>query len=675
MNEVNFLRRYIKKLAAAGMAAVFWSAQAVSVLAMDPILPHDQVRSGMTGTAWTVVDSSGVRKDFQVDIVGTLDNGKGSQPMIMAKASGPVIEQTGGILQGMSGSPVYVDGRLIGAVAAGIKEMTPYTFFITPIDEMLPLWKMPDRKNQTHIHTIDLHKLAEEQAKKEAEQKKKQEERAGKGAGGKLTGDALIERAREALAEQKKKAAAEEAASSAAPSESAGKADSADAKESAAPAEKTAEPKSVLYFSGFNQAGLNFLQKQLDPQGTMKFLPMGAPVQADMNRTDYEASLAPGSAIGVAVAYGDFAVGATGTVTAVDGQKVLAFGHPFMHRGNVNYFMTDAKVVGTISGQSNGMKIANIGSIIGRISQDRATGIAGTIGTFPAVVPIRVKVRDASLARVDDYAARIAYDEDFLAQLSGGIAYAAMSKTSDNLSGSTAKVSFTIRTNAVKGGKVERNNMFYNAADVGQIAMAELMQAMTIISQNSDMESDIIDVQVQIDVDDTRRTASLISAVPDRKTARPGEVVNFTTTIKPWRKAKETMIIPYTVPENQPDGPLVLDIRGGGLVPATPIMVLQQSGLDVKSEDDAKLTAADRLKKLQESGRNNEIIIAPGPVQKQLSAHEQRRLAREQARRKAVSRKVTLLGAGEKKKTGESKFATNYIIDNVIHATLQIERK
>lgn len=675
MNEVNFLRRYIKKLTAAGMAAVFWSAQAVSVLAMDPILPHDQVRSGMTGTAWTVVDSSGVRKDFQVDIVGTLDNGKGSQPMIMAKASGPVIEQTGGILQGMSGSPVYVDGRLIGAVAAGIKEMTPYTFFITPIDEMLPLWKMPDRKNQTHIHTIDLHKLAEAQAKKEAEQKKKQEERNGQGDGGRLTGDALIERARAALAEQEKKAPAKEAASAAVPSDSAGKADSAEKKESAAPAEKTAEPKSVLYFSGFNQAGLNFLQKQLDPQGTMKFLPMGAPVQSDMNRTDYKASLAPGSAIGVAVAYGDFAVGATGTVTAVDGRKVLAFGHPFMHRGNVNYFMTDAKVVGTISGQSNGMKIANIGSIIGRISQDRATGIAGTLGTFPAVVPIRVKVRDASLARVDDYGARIAYDEDFLAQLSGGIAYAAMSKTSDNLSGSTAKVSFTIRTNAVKSGKVERNNMFYNSADVGQIAMAELMQAMTIISQNNDMESDIIDVQVQIDVDDTRRTASLISAVPDRKTARPGDVVNFTTTIKPWRKAKETMIIPYTVPENQPDGPLALDIRGGGLVPATPLMVLQQSGLDVKSEDDAKLTAADRLKKLQESGRNNEIIIAPGPVQKQLSAHEQRRLAQDQARRKAASRKVKLLGAGEKKKTGGSKFATNYIIDNVIHATLQIKRK
>ena len=106
---------------------------------------------------------------------------------------------------------------------------------------------------------------------------------------------------------------------------------------------------------------------------------MGVRTEGEGN-TLYNASLKPGSAVGVAIVYGDFAVGATGTVTAVDGKKILGFGHPFLHRGNVNYFMTDATVVGTISGQSNGMKIANIGNIIGRISQDRETGIAGTIG-------------------------------------------------------------------------------------------------------------------------------------------------------------------------------------------------------------------------------------------------------------------------------------------------------
>ena len=654
MNEVNSLRNYIKKLAAAGIAVMLLSAQSVPAQAMDPILPHDQVKEGMTGTAYTVIDSSGQLKNFQVDIIGNLDNGKGSEPMIMAKASGPVIEQTGGILQGMSGSPVYVDGYLIGAVAAGIKDMSPYTFFITPIDEMTPLWRLPDLKNKTRIHTIDLKRVAEIQANADAAKAK--QEAADKKNDGRVRGVDLLERARAAVKADEEKAA--------------------NAKPTAG--NSKAEPKAVMYFSGFNQASLNFLKQQIDPQGTTQFLPMGAPSLTDIQQTDYNAKLVPGSAVGVAITYGDFAVGATGTVTAVDGKNILAFGHPFLHRGNVNYFMTDAKVVGTISGQSNGMKIANIGNIIGRISQDRATGIAGTLGTFPSVVPVKVRVQDNSLGRTETYGARIAYDEDFLAQLSGGIAYAALSKTADDLSGSTAKVGFKIRTNAVRDGVVARSNMFYSTADVGQISMAELMQAMSIVCQNTEKESDIIDVQVDITVDNDRKTASLVSAVPDKKKVKPGETVKFTTTIKPYRRAKETLVIPFTVPETQPAGMLNLDIRGGGLVPATALMLLQQSGVDVTNENDAKQTTADRLRKLQESGRNNEIVIAPGPVQKPLSAREQRKIAQEAAATQQTdARSITLLGEKQppQAKAGETKFETNYIIDNVIHSALQIERK
>ena len=664
---------------------MFLSVSAVPAQAMDPILPHDQVKEGMTGTAYTVIDSSGELKDFQVDIIGNLDNGKGSDPMIMARASGPVIQQTGGILQGMSGSPVYVDGYLVGAVAAGIKDMTPYTFFITPIDVMTPLWRLPDLKNRTHIHTIDLKRVAENQAS-QADKEKKDADQAAKSNDGKVHGATLLERAKAALkADTAKADTAKADAKEATPAKddkaSAGKKTAATAKAPAVKSAKVADksvPKSVMYFSGFNQAGLNFLKQQIDPKGTMQFMPMGAPSLTDMQQTDYNATLVPGSAVGVAVTYGDFAVGATGTVTAVDGKNILAFGHPFLHRGNVNYFMTDAKVVGTISGQSNGMKIANIGNIIGRISQDRATGISGTLGTFPSVVPVKVRVQDNSLGRTDNYGARIAYDEDFLAQLSGGIAYASLSKTADDLSGSTAKVGFKIRTNAVKDGIVARSNMFYNTADVGQISMAELMQAMSIICQNTEKESDIIDVQVDITVDNDRKTASLVSAVPDKKKVKPGDTVKFTTTIKPYRRAKETLIIPFTVPENQPEGVLGLDIRGGGLVPATTLMLLQQSGVDVMNENDAKQTTEDRLKKLQENGRNNEIIIAPGPAQKQLTAHEQRKLMQQAADEQSSNgaRQITLLdGKPAKAKTGETKFETNYIIDNVIHSALQIERK
>nr|WP_231848104.1 SpoIVB peptidase S55 domain-containing protein [Selenomonas ruminantium] len=686
------MRRYIRKMVAAGLAGMMMSAPATG-LAMDPIMPHSQVTGGMVGTAYTVVDSSGELKDFQVDIVGNMDNGKGSQPMIMAKASGPVIEQTGGILQGMSGSPVYVDGYLIGAVAAGIKGMTPYTFFITPIDEMTPLWSMPDRKNKTRLSTINIKKAAEKREQEAKEKKKQQEERA-KSGDQKVYGDELLDRARAAVKADKdkgkEKTASEKAADKAAETAKAavetvkqepdkapqaGKAAKKNnKKEKPAKTEVKAEPKDVMYFSGFNQAGLDFLKRQIDPQDSYTFLPMGAPTAAEMGKTVYNASLVPGAAVGVAVAYGDFAVGATGTVTAVDGDNILAFGHPFLHRGNVNYFMTDAKVVGTISGQSNGMKVANIGNIIGRIKQDRATGISGTLGEFPSVVPIKVNVRDNSLARNVNYGARIAYDEDFLPQLSGGIAYAALSKTSDNLSGSTAKVGFRIRTDAVQDGVVSRDNMFYNTADVGQIAMAELIQAVSTICQNTDKESDIIDVQVDITVDGGRKTASIVSAVPDKKKVKPGDTVKFTTTIKPYRKSQETLIIPYTVPEAQPAGTMNLDIRGGGLTPVTSLMLLQQAGVDVTTEAESKLTTEAKLQKLEKAGRNNEIVIAPGAVQMPASKSAILRAQRDAAR-KSKERASNLDKLGKQPVTpGETKFTTGYIIDNVIHSTLTVER-
>ena len=723
----------MKKVIATGIAAMCFATAAVPAHAMDPILPFRDVKGGMTGTAYTVVDSSGEIRSFDVDIVGNMDNGKGSSRMIMARARGPVIEQTGGILQGMSGSPVYVNGRLVGAVAAGIKEMTPYTFFITPIEDMMKLWTMPDTKNKTRLKTVNMHKVVEERKKQAAKEKEEENKKA------ETSGNAILNRimdviheaedtARETKAKQEadEKEQAEKEKAEAAAAKAADKAaakDAAKAKEAAdAPAEdaataedkaavdeaakastpvkdaaaaKTAaatedkaqakdekaltkQPKAVMYLSGCSQPGIDFLQKNVPVGRDVTFMPMGVRTEGEGN-TLYNASLKPGSAVGVAIVYGDFAVGATGTVTAVDGKKILGFGHPFLHRGNVNYFMTDATVVGTISGQSNGMKIANIGNIIGRISQDRETGIAGTIGDFPTVVPVKVRIKDTTLGRTDDYGARIAYDEDFLPELSGGIAYAAMTKTSDTLAGSTANVHFTIRTNAAEGGKFERSNMFYNTADVGQIAVGELMQAMSIVCSNTEQESDIVDVQVDVQMENGRKTATLVSAVPDKATVKPGDLVKFTTTIKPYRRDKETLLIPYRVPVTAPEGPLTLDIRGGGVAPIAQLKLLQQTGLDLIAQEDKTATTKDKLQGLKRTGRNNEIIIAPGAQVQVMMPAQQRKAAREAAkaaREAAQQRKFSFsLNKPKNENAGETKFTTNYIIDNVIHSTLQVERK
>ena len=371
-------------------------------------------------------------------------------------------------------------------------------------------------------------------------------------------------------------------------------------------------------------------------------------------------------------------------LTATDGDRILAFGHPFLHKGNVNYFMTDASIVGTIAGTSNGMKIANVGSIIGRINQDRETGIAGTIGEFPSVVPMKIHVKDESLGREQSYAVRIAYDEDYLPQLTAGLAYAALSKTSDTLGESTATLDFKIRTNAADGGTFERKNMFYNTTDVGQVAVSELMQAVGTVCADVTKEADIIDVQVDATIQGGRQTASLVSAVPEKTTVRPGETVNIKTTIQPYRRAKETLMIPFTVPKAQRDGLLNLDVRGGGMVPVSPLLLLQQTtGVTIQTDDEKAQTTEGKLKAIGDTGRNNEIIIAPSAAAQPLSPKEQRRILRETKEAadraaeeaKAHPKKIELLQDKDKQASteGQSKFETNYIIDNVIHTALHVD--
>ena len=707
----------------------------------------------------------------------------------MAKASGPVVERTGGTLQGMSGSPVYVDGALVGALSAGIKGMSLYTFFITPIDEMLPIWDMPDYKA---VH------LKKEKKEKAADADEPMGEGIGEGAGeggeggteqtagkrAKLEKEELPELAggtaekpdkkpagkqgkdseKREKAEKEKSAAAEEKKTKAKEKPAPEKEESAKAEEKPAgekkkpaeaekkpagegekpegarkkpakakgnpaetekkpaktmkePTKETKEPaeaskkpaeekpaekkpvaeegakpaakkhetqaKSTLYLAGFGRSGSAYMEEKLSALGFKagEMPAFGTPTPGA--HVVYDAALAPGSAVGVAVSYGDFSVGATGTVTAVDGKRVLAFGHPFLHKGNVNYFMTDAKVVGTISGPTDGMKIASIGNIIGRINQDREAGVAGIIGAFPESVPRRVRVKDTSLGYDRKFAAQIAYDEDFLPVLVPGIAYAAMGKTSDTIGEATANLKFTIRTTAGEDGKIERSNMYYTASDVGQASVGELAQVMTLLCQNAEEEADVTSIDVDIEMESTRKTASLISAVPEKPSAKPGETVNFRTTIKPFRREKEELLIPYHVPESQAPGVLSLDVRGGSFIPVTAALLQNALGIDTSAEEDKTQTTADKLKQFLQLGRNNEIIVAPAIAPKlPLSAEEKKEAKKrlkkpESVPRKKQEKRIDLLGqkAKEQGNPFETKFETGYVIDNVIHTSLLIEEE
>lgn len=602
------MRRFLSKVFLGIMLIIF--ALTDTAQAMPEIFPLDQLKSGMDGKAYTVVDGSGKIEQFNVHIIGVTDDGKGSKRMIMAEASGDVIRRTGGILQGMSGSPIYIDGKLVGALAATLKEMNPYTFFITPIEDMLEMWTLPDPKAQ-----VNYFKIAK--AEEVTEEENKSEE----------------------ITEPKEESIEDEIF----------------------PEGESLEDMGAFYISGFNSDGARFLRQILGLKNLQ-----AAPASTVERGLKFDATLEPGSALGVAIIYGDFSLGATGTVTAVEGKKILAFGHSFTHAGNVNYFMTDASVIGSISGaNSTGVKLAGIGHIIGRVNQDRESGVAGVLGTFPAVVPVTVTIKDTSLNKEETYNATIAYNENLVPKLSASIAYTALSKMADSLAESTVDIDFNIKTDSIASGEISRKNMFYNASDVGQVAVLELMQALNLVCSNTKQESNIFGVDVNISFETERRTASIVSISPDKKKVKPGETVNLTVELQPYRKPTEKVIVPYTVPLTARQGNLSLEIHGGALVPVAQALS-NATGIVTA---DSNRSYEEKINDFLKTGKNNQLVVEIGASNEAKTDKEIRKEI-EQAKRV----QARLKKEGKVPQKVDNKVDTNYIIDNVMRTTLSVEK-
>ncbi|MDM8144182.1 SpoIVB peptidase S55 domain-containing protein, partial [Megamonas hypermegale] len=700
-------------------------------MAMPEIMTTEQIKPGMQGYAETMVQGN-QKVRFNVEIMGVVNNGGGSYKQILARAYGDLIDDTNGVIHGMSGSPVYVDGKLIGAVARSVgQDVLPYKFYITPVEEMMKIWQMPDPLstiNKSGVKPVGILTLEEyekqretydEDVDKEVEKYKSkilstpEGETREKGKAQKRLEEILsdfevkdgeAEKLQDDLAQntdtenpdepatedEAVKDDAEEAAETAddgseketaqaeviveenepepesdtevSETEAAVKGDEADKedkdkeeKDKAASAETdTANSEKIIaalqnagmkekanedisiskfildsiakqremnknsysapadvYVSGFTGSSFNFLKEAMAgdnmvPYQGSVFVGDGVGTSGSDIKTD--AVLHEGDAVGVVMAYGDFFAGGTGTVTAVNGDKILAFGHPMTYKGNVNYFLTEADVIGTAGGILNGVKVSSFGKIIGRVNQDRFSGVSGILHQYPASVPIRVFVKDKNLGREEEYAAKIAYDEDIIPALAASIVYASMERTADRSGYGTANVNFSIKTDEVPEGVFERENMFYDAKDVGQFVVGELTQAVYFLCTNMDKPSNIFDIRVDVDYTSNRNTASIVSAIPDKEKVKPGETVVFKVMIKPYRKEAETVEIPYVVPKTQKEGTMAFEVKGGGFVQLAEVL---QSGLVINPQEAGQMSTADRLNDLKNLNKNNEIVITP----------------------------------------------------------------
>ncbi len=761
-------------------------------MAMPEIMTTEQIKPGMQGYAETMVQGN-QKVRFNVEIMGVVNNGGGSYKQILARAYGDLIDDTNGVIHGMSGSPVYVDGKLIGAVARSVgQDVLPYKFYITPVEEMMKIWQMPDPLstiNKSGVKPVGVLTLEEyekqretydEDVDKEVEKYKSkilstpEGETREKGKAQKCLEEILsdfevkdgeAEKLQDDLAQntdtenpdetatedEAVKDDAEEAAETAddgseketaqaeviveenepepesdtevSETEAAVKGDEADKedkdkeeKDKAASAETdTANSEKIIaalqnagmkekanedisiskfildsiakqremnknsysapadvYVSGFTGSSFNFLKEAMAgdnmvPYQGSVFVGDGVGTSGSDIKTD--AVLHEGDAVGVVMAYGDFFAGGTGTVTAVNGDKILAFGHPMTYKGNVNYFLTEADVIGTAGGILNGVKVSSFGKIIGRVNQDRFSGVSGILHQYPASVPIRVFVKDKNLGREQEYAAKIAYDEDIIPALAASIVYASMERTADRSGYGTANVKFAIKTDEVPEGVFERENMFYDAKDVGQFVVGELTQAVYFLCTNMDKPSNIFDIRVDVDYTSNRNTASIVSAIPDKEKVKPGETVVFKVMIKPYRKEAETVEIPYVVPKTQKEGTMAFEVKGGGFVQLAEVL---QSGLVINPQEAGQMSTADRLNDLKNLNKNNEIVITP-TVDIQ-SEQDQSKAIADAVKLSEELSKMSKKEREELNKNRETKVATKYVIDNFVQTSIEVEK-
>ncbi|MFW6160213.1 MAG: SpoIVB peptidase S55 domain-containing protein [Acidobacteriota bacterium] len=301
------------------------------------ILSIDQIKPGMKGVGQSVFLGNQI-EEFQVEIVGVLQNVQPKRNIILARLKSPLLEKTG-VMSGMSGSPVYIDGKLIGAVAYSFPYAKEAIAGITPIDEMMAV-EGGTEKSVSFFRRQPVSKS--------------------------LSLQELLEMHEDILAPVFMRYVDGQAFTS------------------------LSHP---LIFGGFSST---VFEKNKSFFSRMGFSPVlaGSGGQAVEKISPPDMKLRPGDAVGVQLVSGDLNISAVGTVTQVEGNKILAFGHPFYNLGSVDYAMTRANVITVVPSVSSSFKLAETGPLLGRFSQDRTAGVLGEIGKMPRFVPVSIKMMD-----------------------------------------------------------------------------------------------------------------------------------------------------------------------------------------------------------------------------------------------------------------------------------------
>jgi hypothetical protein len=497
-------------LVLAGSASGWAQTGAATAPVIDPatgpppssvgIFPLSQIHKGLTGTAWTVFEGT-VPEPMDVEILGVLKGSRGPhRDLILARLHGTKPEYTG-VVAGMSGSPVYIDGKLAGALSYRIGQFSKEPIAgITPIEQMLEVRDLP-------VRDLPAQDLAPPTL----------DPTAGSSIGHPLS-----------LQDENTEG------------------------------QNFSAMETPLLMSGFQPEAIREWKQRMAGTGLDVVSAGGASGQAA--NEDF-GPIVPGSAVSVLLASGDLEIAATCTVTYVDPKQLLACGHPIQQSGAISLPMTSTEVVATLASPLNAFKIVNTGKVIGAFTEDRDAAIRGEFGAKANMILLSISVSEkvGGGEKTQQLHVAVLNLPGLTSQVVLVSLYEALLESNLSSADTSYHVTGEIDLKGQAPVPVEEWGT-PGATMVTQLAAAlGVGQTFDRLYSNAARETPVERIALHVEaIPKDMRTELESVRLVSSSIVHAGDTVTVEATLRPWQQAPRNVRIPFTIPARLEPGTLRL---------------------------------------------------------------------------------------------------------------------
>jgi len=482
-------------------------------------MPVSEIKPGMKGIGKTVFHGTQI-ETFQVDIIDIVKGEGGISHFILANLSGGKIKEGGGISEGMSGSPVYIDNRLIGAVSSTWEMSEHNICLITPIQEMLEIFNLPYNNSHT---TSQEYKITNSLCF------------AGKSENKIIVKNTMENNSFPELADRE---------------------------------EVIFYPiVSPIIINGIKGRALERLSSSLEKYNLMPIQGIGFNENNDTNFQEVGErpfnKIEAGSAIGIQLTWGDVNITSIGTVTYREGDKVLALGHPFLKKGEVSFLLSAVYIYHSLPNMVMPFKLGAPLNLVGKIVQDREAGILAILNSYPRIIPLKIQVTNIDSGLSYQTGVQLINDYDLLEPLVSNIIVQAIDNALDRIGAGTAQIDIEIKGER-EGQELFRKNMYYSSDDIAIQAITEMPEIIDLIVNNYFEMVNLTEINIDIKIDNKKKIGKIEEIVLEDSSIKPGDYLEAKIKIRPFRGDLIEKTMTIQIPSDIPPGEALLMVNGGG---------------------------------------------------------------------------------------------------------------